>query len=183
MTAAGAPAPGNPIAKSRVYASGIRNSFGYDFDPETGRLWLGDNGPECNDELDLIVAGSNYGWGPSETCSTPPAAPQNTNQDGPNPVLPEYWWGRPIAPTGAAFCEGCGLGAGTDGSLFLGDYNFFGNYTGGAIHEVILDAERDDVVSESAVYIHTHEVLSLEVGPDGAIYFSDASSIYRLVSS
>jgi glucose/arabinose dehydrogenase len=177
MTAAGAPAPGNPVAKSRIFASGIRNSIGYDFDPQTGRLWLDDNGPECNDELDLISTGANYGWGPVETCGTPPAAPANTNQDGPSPVLPEFWLATPVGPTGLAFCDGCGLGTGSDGNLFFGDYN------GGSIHEVTLDAERDDVVSESVVFTHTDGVLSLEVGPDGAVYFSDVAGIYRLVSS
>src|SRR5207249_410022 len=120
---AGAPAAGNPFRGSRIFASGIRNSFGYDFDPQTGRLWLVDNGPECNDELNLISAGANYGWGPSETCTTPPPAPENTNQDGPSPVLPEFWFAATIGPTGLAFCDGCGLGAGSDGGLFFGDDN------------------------------------------------------------
>jgi aldose sugar dehydrogenase len=177
MNAAGAPAPGNPFARSRVFASGIRNSIGYDFDPQTGRLWLVDNGPECNDELNLISAGANYGWGPLETCTTPPPAPENTNQDGPSPVLPEFWFAATIGPTGLAFCDGCGLGAGSDGDLFFGDYN------GGSIHEVELDAQRDDAVTESVVFTHTTGVRSLEVGPDGAIYFSDVAGIYRLVSN
>jgi len=177
MTANGAPAPGNPISGSPVFASGLRNSIGYDFDPANGRLWLVDNGPECNDELNLITAGANYGWGPSETCSTPPAAPLNTNQDGPNPTLPKLWFPTTIGPTGLAFCAGCNLGSGSDGAIFFGDYN------GGSIHEVTLDATRTDVVSSSVVFTHTDAVLSLEVGPDGAIYFSDIGGIYRLVSS
>jgi glucose/arabinose dehydrogenase len=177
MNAAGAAAPGNPVAGSRVFASGIRNSFGYDFDPQTGRLWLDDNGPECNDELNLISAGANYGWGPSETCSTPPPAPENTNQDGPSPVLPELWLANPVGPTGLAFCDGCGLGTGSNGDLFFGDYN------SGSIHEVTLKAEGDDVVSESVVFTHAYGVRSLEVGPDGSVYFSDFTGIYRLVSS
>jgi glucose/arabinose dehydrogenase len=177
MNAAGAPAAGNPFAGSRVFASGIRNSFGYDFDPQTGRLWLVDNGPECNDEINLISAGANYGWGPSETCTPPPPAPENTNQDGLNPVLPEFWFAATIGPTGLAFCDGCGLGTDSDGDLFFGDDN------GGSIHEVTLDAARDDVASESVVFTHTDGIRSLEAGPDGALYFNDATGIYQLVSS
>jgi glucose/arabinose dehydrogenase len=176
MNAAGSPAPGNPFGRSRVFASGIRNSIGYDFDPQTGRLWLVDNGPECNDELNLISAGANYGWGPSETCSTPPDPPQNTNQDGPSPVLPEFWIPIPVGPTGLAFCDGCGLGTGSDGALFFGDDN------GGSIHEVTLNAERDDWVSESVVFTQTNGIRSIEAGPDGSLYFSDVAGIYRLVS-
>jgi glucose/arabinose dehydrogenase len=175
MNPSGAPAPGNPFARSRIFASGIRNSIGYDFDPQSGQLWLVDNGPECNDELNLISAGANYGWGPSETCSTPPEAPQNTNQDGPSPVLPEFWIATPVGPTGLAFCNGCGVGS--DGDLFFGDSN------AGAIHEVTLNAARDDVVSDSVIFTHTTGIRSLEVGPDGAVYFNDGSGIYELVNS
>jgi glucose/arabinose dehydrogenase len=78
MTAGGKPAPGNPFPGKRVFAYGIRNSFGFDFDPQTGRLWETENGPSCNDELNRIVAGRNYGWGPHQTCSTPPDPPRNT---------------------------------------------------------------------------------------------------------
>ena len=108
----------NPLACSRVctFAFGIRNSFGFAFDPQTGNLWQTENGPECNDELNRIVKGGNYAWGPSATCSGTP--PQNTNQDGPLPrVLPRSTYNPVIAPTGAAFCQGCGLGAAIEGRL------------------------------------------------------------------
>ena len=68
------------------WSYGLRNSFGFTFDPETRNLWETENGPECNDELNRIVKGGNYAWGPNETCSG--AAPD------PKPVapslLPEY---------------------------------------------------------------------------------------------
>ena len=38
----------NPFG-DRIYAYGIRNSFGMAFDPLTGRLWETENGPTCND--------------------------------------------------------------------------------------------------------------------------------------
>src|SRR5437868_14595228 len=103
----GTAAAGNP--HGRIWSFGHRNSFGFDFDPATGRLWETENGPACNDELNLIRPGKNYGWGASETCATPPAPPRNTNQDGPSPVLPKRLYGKVIAPTGAAFCSSCGL--------------------------------------------------------------------------
>jgi glucose/arabinose dehydrogenase len=94
----------NPIPGSLIYSYGHRNSYGFDIDDDTGNVWETENGPECNDEINLIVPGANYGWGPSETCSTPPNPPANTNQDGPSPHLPLKWWGTTIAPTGMAFC-------------------------------------------------------------------------------
>ena len=47
---------------SKYYAYGIRNSFGMDFDPITGRLWDTENGPAFGDEINLVEPGFNSGW-------------------------------------------------------------------------------------------------------------------------
>jgi glucose/arabinose dehydrogenase len=52
----------NPFG-DRVWAFGIRNSFGFAFDPRTDELWETENGPSCNDEINRIRGGENYGWG------------------------------------------------------------------------------------------------------------------------
>ena len=161
----------NPF-DSRVWATGIRNSFGFGFDPQTGRLWETENGPECNDEVNLIRRGGNYGWGPSETCSG--SAPRNTNQDGPNPILPEVLYGSTIAITGIAFCDGCRLGAQSEGAAFHAAAN------DGRITRLLLDAERNDVRRRTIVYDHPDATLSVEVRPGGRIYFSDFGGIYVL---
>jgi aldose sugar dehydrogenase len=44
------------------YAYGIRNSFGMDFDPVTGKLWDTENGPTYGDEINLVEPGFNSGW-------------------------------------------------------------------------------------------------------------------------
>src|SRR5687768_12213263 len=95
MTANGGVPGDNPFPGSLVFAYGFRNSFGFDFDPQTGQLWEEDNGPECGDELNRVVRGRNHGWGPHATCSTPPPPPRNTNQDGPSPVLPRRFYTPP----------------------------------------------------------------------------------------
>lgn len=174
MTASGGVPSDNPFAGSYVFAYGIRNSFGFDFDPRTGFLWETENGPECNDELNLIRRARNYGWGPSQTCSTPPAAPANTNQDGPNPMLPKAWYTPTIAPTGAVFCVSCGLGSGAENRLF------FGAWVTNQIRAVTLNRLRTGVASQAVVYTHPRKVLSLEAGPDGTLYFSDRGGIYKL---
>ncbi len=121
-----------------MFAFGIRNSFGFTFDPQTDSLWETENGPECNDEINLIVGGGNFGWGPSETCGG--SSPGNTNNSGPTPrLLPKLWFDGTIGITGDAFCDGCGLGAGVEGQLFFGDVNT------GVLRRVALNAARDDV--------------------------------------
>ena len=44
------------------FAYGIRNSFGLDFDPVSGKLWDTENGPQSGDEINLVEPGSNGGW-------------------------------------------------------------------------------------------------------------------------
>ncbi len=178
MTPLGGVPPDNPFPGSLAWAYGIRNSFGLAFDPLTSALWETENGPACNDELNRVTKGLNYGWGPSQTCATPPAPPLNTNRDGPAPVPPAAFYPVPPAVTGAAFCNACGLGSGSESALFYGTFNTR------EIRQVLLASRaRYRVASESVAYTHPASVLSLERGPDGGLYFSDPSGIYRLVAS
>lgn len=161
----------NPFG-DRVFAYGIRNSFGFAFDPRTGRLWETENGPACNDEINLIRAGRNHGWGPSATCEG--SSPGNTNRDGPNPVRPKAFYVDPIGITGIAFCDGCGLGRRSEGAAFWGAVN------DGRVTRAILNARRNGIDRRTVVYRHPGGTLSFEVGPDGRMYFSDFGAIYVL---
>src|SRR5262245_4498152 len=46
----------------KVFAYGIRNSFGMDFDPASGRLWLEENGDDSFTQLRRLDPGQNSGW-------------------------------------------------------------------------------------------------------------------------
>ena len=46
----------------KVFAYGIRNGFGFAFDPLTGNLWESQNGDDSGSEINLIEAGFNGGW-------------------------------------------------------------------------------------------------------------------------
>ena len=174
MTPRGKRPADNPIRRSRIFAYGIRNSFGFDFDPVTDELWETENGPACNDELNHIpVGGRNFGWGPRQSCGSLPT-PRDTNNSGPRPrVLPELWFRDTVGITGMTFCDRCGL-RGSQGDLFFGDVRF------GQIRRVPLNAGRDTVTGVGTVVFDADNVLSMETGPGGSIYFSDFSQIYRL---
>jgi len=71
FSAAGAGIGGEVGANLRkVFAYGIRNSFGMAFDPESGGLWIQMNGDDSFDEIERVEAGENSGWiqiiGPSD---------------------------------------------------------------------------------------------------------------------
>jgi hypothetical protein len=46
----------------RLWAYGIRNSFGMTIDPLTGNLWMTENGPNVYDEINLVRRGFNSAW-------------------------------------------------------------------------------------------------------------------------
>ena len=169
----GTAAAGNPHA--RIWSFGHRNSFGFTFDPRTGRLWETENGPACNDEINLIIKGGNYGWGPNEFCGG--TAPQDTNNSGPKPRhLPKTYFAGTIGITGAAFCISCGLGAGISGDLVFGDVNT------SSIRAINMNATRTGFSAPSRILITTSTggIHSVEVGPNHRIYFSGPNGIYRL---
>lgn len=164
----------NPFPGKLIWSYGHRNSFGFDFDPVTGFLWEDENGPWCNDEQNRIIKGRNYGWGPNETCGTPPAAPKNTNQDGPKPVMPKAYYSQTVAPVGLAFCDGCGLGPKVEGRFL------YGQYSTGKIVRVRLDSTRKKIESQRTVATLSR-VISMEAAPGGSLFVSDDHAIYRLV--
>ena len=46
----------------KVFAYGVRNSFGLAVDPETGQLWEAQNGDDSGSEINRFEAGTNGGW-------------------------------------------------------------------------------------------------------------------------
>jgi glucose/arabinose dehydrogenase len=63
FVAAGAQMGGEVGANiQKIFAYGVRNSFGLAFDPKSGNLWDQQNGDDSFDELNLVEPGTNLGW-------------------------------------------------------------------------------------------------------------------------
>ena len=111
--------------------------------------------------------------------------PDDTNRDGPDPkLLPRFTFADTVAITGVAFCDGCGLGAPYDGDLLAGCANGTCKATVGPVMH--RRARRRPAGPSRrrrrrfALTNYDGPVYSMEVAPDGRIYFSDGRGIYRL---
>jgi glucose/arabinose dehydrogenase len=54
-----------------IFALGLRNPFTFAVQPGTGQIFINDVGQNTWEEIDLAVAGANYGWPNSEGFKTP----------------------------------------------------------------------------------------------------------------
>jgi glucose/arabinose dehydrogenase len=183
LTRDGEAAPDNPFvdqpgADPRVYAYGLRNSFAFDFDPESGRIYASENGPSTCDELNIIEAGQNYGWPESFFTQGPELPCEN-----PGAVEPIYLYALPgkepndlpsnVGPAGVQFVSGEVYPALGDG-LLVCEFNtkFMRRlqFSGPANDQVIDDSV---AVEDCAVAITSDS--------DGVIYYSNRGDILRLV--
>jgi glucose/arabinose dehydrogenase len=89
----------NPFPHSPVWSYGHRNVQGLAFD-DAGRLWATEFGDSNADEINLIVAGANYGW-PAYEGDGGKAA---TEQGMTNPEL--TWPVEQASPSGLAYRQG-----------------------------------------------------------------------------
>ena len=93
---------------------GLRNSFDFTFDPVVpGRIFASENGPGCDDEMNRIEAGNNYGWRPDYPCDDNAEAGPDPTYNTINPL----WYIRSadccVAPTGIAVYTGNQIPHGT----------------------------------------------------------------------
>src|SRR5262249_10555176 len=96
------PADGNPFPNSSIYAYGLRNTFDFTIDPISGAVFGSENGFHCDDEINLILPGKNYGW--SEKYGTQCFGTQPL--DLPNYMPPLLSYTPTIAPTGIVVYDG-----------------------------------------------------------------------------
>ena len=110
LTPEGEPAGGNPFAErggvaAEFWTIGHRNPLGIDFDAE-GRLWTHEMGPRGGDEINLVEAGSNYGWPLASNGRHYSGAPIPDHAERPEFNAPEASWVPSISPSGMVIYDG-----------------------------------------------------------------------------
>ncbi|MGH7004480.1 MAG: PQQ-dependent sugar dehydrogenase, partial [Alphaproteobacteria bacterium] len=100
------PFVGRQGARPEIWAYGLRNPQGAAIHPQSGKLWTVEHGPAGGDEVNIPLAGRNYGWpviGIGRHYSGEPIG-VGTHKEGME--QPTYNWNPQIAPSGADFYTG-----------------------------------------------------------------------------
>lgn len=82
-----------PGIKKEIYSFGMRNPWRFSFDKRPGgtnRLFCGDVGGDRIEEVDIIVAGGNYGWRYKEGHEFPTFSSGAATNPMPDPLLGPY---------------------------------------------------------------------------------------------
>src|SRR5215212_8104953 len=196
---------GNTHPLNLYYAYGIRNSFGFDFDPVTGNIWDTENGPGDGpgegDEINLVEPGFNSGWqevhGMASSTTGFDLQEDIVDFEGKGKYSdPEFAWVNTVGPTAVKFLNSDKLGMQYVNDMFVGDVH------NGWIYHFDLNEDRADLILDGLLadkVAHTDSELEepasvifgegfggitdLEVGPDGYLYIVSIGqgAIYRIV--
>lgn len=163
------PAPGNPDPNSTIFARGLRNMFDFTFNPVNGWIYGTENGGDCDDEINLIVPNGHYGWRTDGLCednNLPADYPYN------KPLL---YFTPTIGPTGIAFYHGEVFPEWQGNMLFC-------SWHVGKLIRVELAADGYNIVKSERLETGFDKQCRIDVitGPDGLVYYSDITTIYRL---
>ena len=159
------PFVGSADADPDVYTYGHRNMFGIAWHPTTHRGYVTENGPQDSDEINLLVPGGNYGW------------PNVRGLAQTAPYLdPIIAYTPVIVPTNAAFYTAPVPDASPN-------HLIVGSFKDHRLHELTLNpTDGASVVNETILATAPDGILDVEMGPDGFLWVTTSSAIYRLVS-
>jgi len=150
-------------AQPEIFTYGNRNPQGLAWQPKTGVLWMHEHGPRGGDELNQVIAGTNYGWpviSYGKEYWSPNAVGEGTHKIG--MAQPAHHWTPSIAPSGMAFYSGNRFPR-WQGNLFIGSLKF------GELVRLEIDASRV-VHEERLLNGEFGRIRDVRLGPDGLLY-------------
>jgi aldose sugar dehydrogenase len=201
---------GNTPVLNLYYAYGIKNSFGFDFDPITGKMWDTENGPTFGDEINVVEPGFNSGWVKVQgiwKMDVDPLEEPEKGEIATNGSLdlvdfggkgryssPEFTWSNTVGPTALRFFSSDKLGEKYKNDIFVGDIKYGNIYhfklnkdrTGFILNGALADkvASGEDGTEQIEFAEGFGGITDLEIGPDGylyvLIYDSEDGRIYRI---
>lgn len=139
-----------------VYALGLRNPYGMDGSGDD-QIFVADNGPECDDEINKLKAGGNYGWRDAYVCG----------QHLPGHIAPLHVWPTSVGITDVAYLPAQGL-------VLTSLYN------SNTLHSLRYDRALETVSSTNIVIQMDESIIGLSRFGENAISFTTTSKVYTL---
>jgi len=171
----------NPFVSVRgagpeIYTYGHRNVQGIAINPQTGSVWANEHGARGGDEINIIEAGSNYGW-PRITWGVDyDGTPISDATHGPGLEQPVWFWDPSIAPSGMSFYDSDAF------ERWRGDL-FIGALAGQMLVRLEIDGDRV-ISTETLLDDRGNRIRDVTTGPDGNLYLltdADDGAVLRLV--
>ena len=181
VTTDGVAPAGNPggALDPRIYTLGHRNAQGITFRPTSGQAFSVEQGTNCDDEVNVLVPGGNYGWNPGALGFYNEFAPMTDTFSVPGARSAAWSSGCPtIATSGGSFITGAQWGS-WNGALVAGAL------AGNQLRVLTFDAA-NALVSQATTLTDRGRIRTVTQGPDGNLYVatdSGSGSILKLTPS
>ncbi|MDG2406843.1 MAG: PQQ-dependent sugar dehydrogenase, partial [Paracoccaceae bacterium] len=157
------------LAKT-FWTIGHRNALGIAF-AKNGELWAHEMGPRHGDELNLIVAGGNYGWPIVSEGNQYSGAEIPVHETRPEFMVPKLYWVPTVAPSGLIFYAGDEFSE-WKGNAFIGGLKSKALVRIGFNNKKPFEAER---------FSWSQRVREVEMGHDGTIWVLEDGPSGRLI--
>jgi glucose/arabinose dehydrogenase len=164
----------NPFAgkagyKPEIYTLGHRSSLGLALNPNTGEMWLNENGPNGGDEINILKPGLNYGWPTVSYGRTYPGPWQSERPGHAGFEPPIVYWVPSIAVSGMAFYTGDRLPK-WKGDVFVGSLRT-GEIPGtGHLERILFNEKMQELRREALLRELRQRIRDVRQGPDGLLY-------------
>jgi glucose/arabinose dehydrogenase len=156
------PFVGRADAAPEVFSYGHRNPQGLAVHPGTGAVWVEEHGPRGGDEVNVVTAGTNYGWPVITYGRAYSGLSIGEGSEKEGMAQPVHYWVPSISPSGMAFYQGDAF------PQWLGDL-FVGALSGELLARLELDGEQ--VTQEERLLEDVlGRIRDVRVGPDGYLY-------------
>jgi len=145
-----------------VFTYGHRHVQGIDRHPETGSIWTHEHGARGGDEINILHAGTNYGWPEITYGINYNGTPITDERERDGLAQPLWYWNPSIAPSGMTFYTGNAF------PHWQGDL-FVSALAGSVIQRLETDGDRVIGV-ETLLEDLGARFRDVRTGPDGTIY-------------
>jgi glucose/arabinose dehydrogenase len=165
------PFVGRAGAKPEIFTYGHRNGYGLAFHPQTGELWQAEIGPMGGDEVNILIAGHNYGW-PLVSTGRNYTGTLVSDQPWARPGMdnPRIHWVPSISPSSLMFYTGDKF-PNWKNSLFVGAL------TTRVLLRVSFNQPSQAERREPLLAQLNVRVRDIQQGPDGYIYIATEQAI------